>query len=163
MKHLRKSVSLKLLSQPVSNLKAKKNIKLGYHTYFLSLAHSDISGYNVCPIANRLSIKENNKNKSNCSYTCVALVGNATRYPAIMKARIRKTKLFFENRALFMQLLIKDIFQFISFVKKHIHVYIKGILLLFFLKRWLLYLIGLCVLRKWFLFFPHPSCMTRAL
>ena len=116
---LRKSVALKLLSQPISNLKSKKNIKLGYHTYFLSLAHSDISGYNVCSMANRLSIKENNKNKSNCSYTCVAMVGNATRFPSIMKARIKKTKLFFENRSLFMDLLIKDIFKAIEFSKEH--------------------------------------------
>ena len=116
---LRKSVNLKLLSQPISNIKSKKNIKLGYHTYFLSLAHSDISGYNVCPMANRLSIKENNKNKSNCSYTCVAMVGNATRFPSIMKARIKKTKLFFENRSLFMELLIKDIYKAIEFSKEH--------------------------------------------
>ena len=58
MKKLRKSVKLNLLAQPSSNYKAKKNIKLGYHTYFLSLAHSDLSGYNVCPMA----VKIRNKN-----------------------------------------------------------------------------------------------------
>ena len=119
MKKLRKSVSMKLLAQPSSNYKSKKNIKLGYHTYFLSLAHSDISGYNVCSMANRLSIKENNKNKSNCSSVCVAYNGNAQRFPKIMESRIKKTKLFYENRSLFIQLLIKDIYKAIEFSKEH--------------------------------------------
>jgi hypothetical protein len=45
---------MELLSKPTTNYKSNKNIDLGYHTYFLSLAHSDISGYNVCPMANKL-------------------------------------------------------------------------------------------------------------
>ena len=116
---MRKTVTLKLLSQPTSNYKSNKNIKLGYHTYFLSLAHSDLSGYNVCPMANRLTKKESNKNKSNCSSVCVAYNGNAQRFPKIMEARIRKTKLFYENRQQFMDILIKDIFKAIEFSKEH--------------------------------------------
>tara|TARA_B100000519_G_scaffold1399_1_gene1338 strand:- start:181 stop:927 length:747 start_codon:yes stop_codon:yes gene_type:complete len=100
---------MKLLSKPTTNYKANKNIKLGYHTYFLSLAHSDISGYNVCPMANKLKAKENNKNKSTCSAVCVGYIGFANIYKSIMKARIRKTKLFYENREEFFRLLIKDI------------------------------------------------------
>ena len=100
---------MKLLSKPTTNYKANKNIKLGYHTYFLSLAHSDISGYNVCPMANKLKAKENNKNKSTCSAVCVGYHGFANIYKSIMKARIRKTKLFYENREEFFRLLIKDI------------------------------------------------------
>jgi hypothetical protein len=100
---------MKLLSKPTTNYKANKNIKLGYHTYFLSLAHSDISGYNVCPMANKLKAKENNKNKSSCSSVCVGYNGYAGIYKSIMEARVRKTKLFFENRDLFFEYLIKDI------------------------------------------------------
>ena len=100
---------MKLLSKPTTNYKANKNIKLGYHTYFLSLAHSDISGYNVCPMANKLKDKENNKNKSTCSSVCVGYNGFANIYKSIMEARVRKTKLFFEDRNEFMKLLIKDI------------------------------------------------------
>ena len=100
---------MKLLSKPTTNYKANKNIKLGYHTYFLSLAHSDISGYNVCPMANKLKSKENNKNKSSCSSVCVGYNGFANIYKSIMEARIKKTKLFFEDRNEFMKLLIKDI------------------------------------------------------
>ena len=116
---MRKTANLKLLSQPTKNYKANKNIKLGYHTYFLSLAHSDLSGYNVCPMANRLSKKENNKNKSNCSSVCVGYNGKAAIFKNVMKGRIRKTKLFYEDRQQFMQLLIKDIFNAIEFSKEH--------------------------------------------
>ena len=98
----------KLLSEPTTNYKAKKNIKIGVDTYFLSLAHSDTSGYNVCPRANKLSIKENNPLKSSCSSVCVATNGNGN-FPNVKKARERKTKLFFENRLEFMTLLVKDI------------------------------------------------------
>jgi hypothetical protein len=100
---------MKLLSKPTTNYKSNKNIKIGYNTYYLSLAHSDISGYNVCPMANKLKAKENNKNKSSCSFVCVGYNGFANIYKSIMAARIRKTKLFYENRNEFFKLLIKDI------------------------------------------------------
>ena len=100
---------MKLLSAPTTNYKANKNIDLGYHTYFLSLAHSDISGYNVCPMANKLKAGENNKNKSTCSAVCVGYNGFAKIFKSVMKARIRKTKMFYEDREQFFNLLIKDI------------------------------------------------------
>ncbi len=99
----------KLLSKPISNYKAKKNIHLKVHTYFLSLAHSDLSGYNVCPMANKLTENEQNKNKSNCSFTCVGYRGGAQMFPKVMESRIKKTKMFFEDRKTFLQLLVKDI------------------------------------------------------
>ena len=109
---------MKLLSKPTTNYKANKNIDLGYHTYFLSLAHSDISGYNVCPMANKLKANEQNKNKSTCSSVCVGANGFAQIFKSVMDARIRKTKLFFENRAEFMNLLIKDIEKAINYSLK---------------------------------------------
>ena len=98
----------KLLSNPLQNFKAKKNLKLKVHTYYLSLAHSDLSGYNVCPLANKISTKENNKNKSNCSSVCVASNGNG-RYPNVINSRVNKTKRFFEDRESFLSELIEDI------------------------------------------------------
>ena len=98
----------KLLSSPAVNYKAKKNIKLNVHTYYLSLAHSDLSGYNVCPLANKITAKENNKNKSNCSAVCVASNGNG-RYPNVINSRINKTKRFFEDRKNFLNDLVEDI------------------------------------------------------
>tara|TARA_R110002012_G_scaffold232719_1_gene405580 strand:+ start:7158 stop:7436 length:279 start_codon:yes stop_codon:yes gene_type:complete len=87
--------NIKLLSDPQANYKANKNIKLNNETYFLSFAHSDISGHNVCPMANKLIAKENNPKKSNCSSVCVGYNGNAQTFPNVMKSRIKKTKMFF--------------------------------------------------------------------
>ena len=101
---------MKLLSDPKANYKANKNIKLNNETYFLSFAHSDISGYNVCPMANKLIAKENNPSKSNCSQVCVGYNGNANRFKSIMESRIKKTKYFFEDRQNFMNQLVKEIY-----------------------------------------------------
>jgi|TARA_R110001592_G_scaffold144726_5_gene368078 hypothetical protein len=98
----------KLLSNPQHNFKAKKNLKLNVHTYYLSLSHSDLSGYNVCPMANKLSTKENNKGKSNCSSVCVASNGNG-RFQTVINSRLNKTKRFFEDRENFLDDLIGDI------------------------------------------------------
>ena len=88
----------------ILSLKSNKNIKIGYNTYYLSLAHSDISGYNVCPMANKLKANENNKNKSSCSLVCVGYQGLAKIFKSVMKARIRKTKMFYEDREQFFNL-----------------------------------------------------------
>jgi len=108
---------MKLLSNPMVNYKAKKNLKLKVHSWFLSLAPSDISGYNVCPMANKVTQGENHKLKSACSSVCVAHNGNG-RYPIVINARIRKTKLFFEDRNTFISLLIEDITEAIKESKK---------------------------------------------
>ena len=115
---MRKSVSLKLLSQPQNNYKLSKNIKLDVYTFSLALAHSDISGYNVCPLAQRLN-KPNNDKLSSCSSVCVGYNGMAQRYPKVMESRIRKTKMYFENRELFMRWLISDIEKAIDFSIEH--------------------------------------------
>ena len=117
---MRKSVSLKLLSAPESNHKMVKNIKLDVLTFSLNFAHSDLSGYNVCPFAKRLvNPQKNDSNLSNCSSPCVGGRGGAQRYPAVMKSRIRKTKMFYENRSLFLRWLISDIEKAIDFALEH--------------------------------------------
>ena len=100
---------MKLLSDPKTNYKASKNQALQVDTYFLSFAQSDLSGYNVCPMANKAIEKENNPNKSNCSAVCVGSNGKAQQFPDIMKARIKKTKRFFEDRDNFMTELVVEI------------------------------------------------------
>ena len=106
----------KLLSPPNINIKAMKNLALKVHTYFLSLAPSDTSGFNVCAMANRVSINEKNPNKSNCSYVCVAHNGNG-RFEVVEKARIRKTRKFFLDRDNFLIELVQDIFKAIEYSK----------------------------------------------
>lgn len=108
----------KLLSSPITNQKAKKNLDLKVHTYFLSLAHSDTSGYNTCPSANRVTINEKNPKKSNCSSVCVAKNGNGN-FPNVKKSRINKTIRFFEDRENFLNDLVFDVFKAVNYsIKK---------------------------------------------
>jgi hypothetical protein len=69
-------------------------------TYSVYLASSDSSGYNVCPMANVF-----------CKNACLNYSGHG-RYNRTQKARIRKTRLFFENRDLFMKILFHEIAYF---------------------------------------------------
>ena len=100
---------MNILSPPITNYKAKKNQSLGVDSYFLSFAQSDLSGHNVCPIANRITKKEQHSKKSDCSKVCVGYRGNASQFPAIMKARIRKTQRFFDDRDNFLMELVVEI------------------------------------------------------
>ena len=109
---------MKLLSDPKVNYKIKKNLKKGYYTYSLNFAHSDISGYNVCPMANRMTISEDANNKSTCSSVCVGYNGNAQRFPKVMESRVKKTKMFYEDRGTFLELLESEISKGINKAEK---------------------------------------------
>jgi hypothetical protein len=98
-----------LLSDGKINHKIKKNIKLGYNTYSLNFAHSDLSGFNVCPTANKMTEQENNLNKSNCSYCCVGYNGFASIYSDVMESRIKKTISYYLDRESFLETLTDEI------------------------------------------------------
>jgi hypothetical protein len=93
---------MKLLS--VGNPKVLKGIKQGYNTYILHLAPANLSGYETCP-----------KRTVGCTSACLNTAGRGGMFKkgettnTIQKARIRKTKMFFENRVEFMADLVKDI------------------------------------------------------
>ena len=93
---------MKLLS--TGNPKILKGQKQGYMTYILHLAPANLSGYETCP-----------KRTKGCTAACLNTAGRGGMFKkgettnVIQQARIRKTKMFFENRAEFMSLLIKDI------------------------------------------------------
>jgi hypothetical protein len=95
---------MELLSQPSANPKIAKNEKLGVLTAPLHLAPYDLSGYQVCPMAS-----------AGCAAACLNTAGRGGIIKAgdktnrIQEARKRKTKLYFENRKEFMNLLVKDI------------------------------------------------------
>ena len=86
------------------NPKILKGMKLGYNTYILHLAPADLSGYETCP-----------KRTKGCTFSCLNLAGRGGMFKkgestnVIQQARIRKTKMFFESRAAFIELLVKDI------------------------------------------------------
>lgn len=81
--------------------KIKKGMKYDEMTYILYLAPADRSGYEVCPMRTK---------------ECTSLCNNESGHNridihenTINKARITKTKLFFENRPFFMAWLIDEI------------------------------------------------------
>lgn len=88
----------------VGNPKTLKGMQQGYNTYILHLAPSVLSGYNTCP-----------KATEGCKSACLNTAGRGGMFKrgentnSIQQARIRKTRLFYENNVLFMQLLVKDI------------------------------------------------------
>jgi len=88
----------------VGNPKTLKGMKQGYNTYILHLAPASLSGHNTCP-----------KATAGCIAACLNTAGRGGMFKKgettnnIQKARIRKAKMFFENRAEFMADLVKDI------------------------------------------------------
>jgi hypothetical protein len=93
---------LKLLS--TANPKIQKGTKLGYLSFILHLAPADVSGKEVCP-----------KRTAGCTAACLNTAGRGGMFRKgentnmIQQARIRKTKMFFEQRDAFMLQLEKDI------------------------------------------------------
>jgi hypothetical protein len=93
---------MKLLS--IGNPKILKGMKQGYMTYILHLAPADVSGYNTCP-----------KATAGCKTACLNTAGRGGMFKKgettnmIQQARIRKTKMFFEDRENFLAILKDDI------------------------------------------------------
>ena len=93
---------MKLLS--TGNPKLLKGQKLGYLSFILHLAPADISGKEVCP-----------KRTAGCTAACLNTAGRGGMFKkgeftnVIQQARLRKTKMFFENRDQFMKDLYHDI------------------------------------------------------
>jgi hypothetical protein len=94
--------NMKLLS--TANPKIQKGAKLGYLSFILHLAPADLSGKETCP-----------KRTAGCTAACLNTAGRGGMFRKgentnmIQEARIRKTRMFFEQRDLFMAQLIKDI------------------------------------------------------
>jgi len=81
-----------------TNAKTIKGEKIGFYTGILYLAPSDISGFQVCPMAKL----------AQCEAACLYTAGRGA-FNSIQKARIEKTKKFFNDRPNFMLNLVKDI------------------------------------------------------
>ena len=86
------------------NPKVLKGMAQGYNTYILHLAPANLSGYETCA-----------KRTTGCTAACLNTAGRGGMFKkgeftnVIQKARIRKTKMFFEDRIAFMALLVADI------------------------------------------------------
>jgi hypothetical protein len=85
------------MSLLTTNTKLKKSLELGYKTFGIHFAPSNLSGKNVCPSASK-----------GCAAACLNFSGYGN-YPKIQQARIKKTQLFHLNKKLFLQELIKEV------------------------------------------------------
>ena len=81
-----------------TNAKTIKGEKIGFYTGILYLAPSNLSGYQVCPMAKL----------AKCDIACLNTSGRGA-FNSIQLARINKTKYFFDNRNEFMINIYKDI------------------------------------------------------
>jgi hypothetical protein len=93
---LSRNVSLLTIGNP----KIIKSINQGYATAGLSLAPAWESGHNTCP-----------NHSTECSAACLFFSGRGA-MKKVQAARIKRTKMFFEDRDGFLQLLNSDIYQF---------------------------------------------------
>lgn len=72
----------------------------GYQIMGLNLAPHKVSGYNVCPHAGE------------CAKICIGEHSGFMKMPNVRRAQIRRTKLFFQNKKLFLQQLHDDLSKF---------------------------------------------------
>jgi hypothetical protein len=102
---------MKLLT--VGNPKLMKGEKKGYLSFVLHFAPADLSGKEVCP-----------KRTAGCTFGCLNTAGRGGIMKAgettnvIQKARIRKTKQFFDNRSGFLSELEQEIGKAIKHAEK---------------------------------------------
>jgi hypothetical protein len=97
----KKVTGLSYLGSVASSSKIAKGLKYNEMTYILYLAPAEQSGYNVCP-----------GSTAECREACLTESGHNridVKKNAINKARIAKTKLFFEHREFFMGWLVTEI------------------------------------------------------
>jgi hypothetical protein len=88
-------VKLNLLS--MNNAKTPKGESLQVLTGILYLAPAKISGYEVCP-----------RRTEGCTKSCLYTAGMG-KFSNVQQARIRRTKMFFEQRDMFLSMLKLDI------------------------------------------------------
>lgn len=98
---------MKLHLLTVDSPKTRKGESLGILTGILYLAPSDESGHNVCPMALRKGEAPDGI-RSMCSTSCLTFAGKGM-MPAVRAARVRRTRLYFEDRAAFMAQVHQDI------------------------------------------------------
>jgi nitrate reductase cytochrome c-type subunit len=90
-----------LLTKEFGNPKlAKSSIDSDYVVTGLTLAPYNTSGYNVCQSAS-----------AGCAYACLNTAGNG-KYKRVQRARIARTKFFYENRQEFKNQLIEELHYF---------------------------------------------------
>lgn len=102
---------MKLLS--TANPKVLKGMSQGYNTYILHLSPANLSGYETCA-----------KRTAGCTAACLNTAGHGGMFKKgettnmVQEARKRRTRLFFENRAEFFAILVREIQNAIKYSQK---------------------------------------------
>lgn len=93
---------MKLLS--TANPKVLKGQSAGYNTFILHLSPANVSGYETCP-----------KRTAGCTAACLNTAGHGGMFKkgettnVVQEARKTRTRLFFENRSVFFEQLVREI------------------------------------------------------
>ena len=100
-----KNLGISYLGSVAQSMKMRLSYENGTMTYCLYLAPANMSGYNVCPKSEHCkAFCLNGSGQNKCDELSRGVEGSK-----INQSRIKKTKLFYQNRVLFMNLLIHEI------------------------------------------------------
>lgn len=112
-----------------NNKKTNKGTKFGYLTAILHLSPSNLSGYNVCPMASAgcRAACLNTAGQGGmiagsaglCGSDLVTAIASGRLVNHVQTARIRKTHDFFENRIAFVEQLVREVANHVKLAKKH--------------------------------------------
>ncbi len=100
-----KEIGVHYLGNVSHSMKTRLSAENGTLTYCIYLAPADMSGYNVCP----MSIHCRKFCLQGSGYNKLATMSHGVKLSKINISRIKKTKAFFENRQVFMDVLIQEI------------------------------------------------------
>ena len=102
---LRNELGVSYLGATKQSAKMNYSYENGVETYCIYLAPATMSGYNVCP--NSKHCKEFCLNNS--GHNKADILAHGEKMSKINQSRVKKTKCFFENKDLFMAIVIKEI------------------------------------------------------
>lgn len=110
-----KALGIAYLGKHSQSMKMRLSETNGTITYCLYLAPWNLSGYQVCPgglHCHKFCLNSSGHNKSD-------VLARGIEGSKINQGRIKRTRLFYENKPLFMQLLIHEINKTRNYAKKH--------------------------------------------
>lgn len=110
-----RELGIAYLGNHSQSMKMRLSKENGTITYCLYLAPANMSGYEVCPCSQfcrKFCLNGSGHNKSD-------ILARGVEGSRINNARIKRTRLFFENKELFMQLLIHEIKRTRKYAEEH--------------------------------------------
>ena len=112
---LYKLANVSYIGATTQSAKMNYSYKNGWETYCIYLAPSDMSGHNVCPNdkwCKQFCLNGSGRNKGD-------ILVRGEQESRINKSRTKKAKLFFENRPLFMEIVVREINRAYNHAKKN--------------------------------------------